>query len=152
MDASGLLRNEALQPVMRELMRRLIDDPETAAFIMRLPPPRVAMMYHAALMRTSTPVPASGDAPLTAERVCASVLDAYALRARPAEANASRMRGLGADVCCRVRGDSLPLLEEALVAHEARLQHRVAGLALAGCDATVARPQRATADVSPTMP
>ncbi|CAJ1037501.1 hypothetical protein Q4I32_007762 [Leishmania shawi] len=150
MDFEGLLANDALRPLMSEFALHLMDHPDTAYLISRLPPPKIAMLYHAALLRSSTTVPLQGEFTHRTERLCASVLDAYALRDGGVKESAPGMHGarmrsvwpvaadeaLGAMTICPVlcrrlaeAEDEYPMLEEALAAREARLQHCIATLA-----------------------
>ncbi|AYU83385.1 hypothetical protein CGC21_12540 [Leishmania donovani] len=150
MDFEGLLTHDALRPLMSEFALHLMDHSDTASLISRLPPPKMAMLYHAALLRSSTAVSAQGEFTHGAERLCASVLDAYALRDGGVKGetpgmDGARMRSVwtitaeeapAAMIICPALCQRLveaegkhPFLEEALAAREARLQHRIVTLA-----------------------
>lgn len=150
MDFEGLLTNDALHLLMGEFALHLMDHPDTASLISRLPPPKIAMLYHAALLRSSTAAPTQGEFTHGAERLCASVLDAYALRDGGVKGGTPGMDGTcmrsvwpmtaeetpATMIICPASCQRLleaegthPFLEEALAAREARLQHRILTLA-----------------------
>ncbi|KAG5465336.1 hypothetical protein CUR178_00038 [Leishmania enriettii] len=147
MEFEGLLTNEALRPLLGEFALHLMDHSDTASLIARLPPPKTAMLYHAALLRCPTTATTKGERMYQAERLCASVLDAYGLRGGAVKESTPRAHGActrpmcpmtdsdGAakmTICpalCRRLAEvevTHPLLEEALAAREARLQHYIA--------------------------
>ncbi|KAL7706658.1 hypothetical protein N2W54_003848 [Lotmaria passim] len=78
MDFESFIQSEAMQPLRIVYTRALLDCPETAAIIARLPPPKMAQFYHAALVRASAADTGAAQ-PLTAEHLCAHVLSARGL-------------------------------------------------------------------------
>ncbi|KAG5464596.1 hypothetical protein GH5_00045 [Leishmania sp. Ghana 2012 LV757] len=165
MDFEGLLTNEALRPLLSEFALHLMDHSDTASLIARLPPPKTAMLYHAALLRCPTAATTKGERLYQAERLCASVLDAYGLRGGTVKESTPRVHGACTrPVCPMTASDGAaemtvcpalcrrlaevevthPLLEEALAAREARLQHHIATM-FAG-----APPSFSTSQMSPS--
>ncbi|KAG5463865.1 hypothetical protein LSCM1_00038 [Leishmania martiniquensis] len=149
MDFEALLSRGALSPLMSEFALHLIDRSDTASLMARLPPRRIALLYHAALLRRPVTAPTKGECLYETERLCASVLDAYGLcngdveegtpgghvaRMRPAGSGIANDGAAAMGMCpalCRRLAEvemTHPLLEEALAARESRLQHHIATL------------------------
>ncbi|KPA79871.1 hypothetical protein ABB37_04946 [Leptomonas pyrrhocoris] len=78
MNFESFLQSETLRPLSAVYSRALLDCSETASVIARLPPPKIALIYHAALMRT-TAIAEDGAQPLTAEHLSARIVSAYGL-------------------------------------------------------------------------
>jgi hypothetical protein len=104
MDFETFLQSEALRPLSIIYSRALLDCPETASVIARLPPPRIAMLYHAALMRAHV-MEEDRAHTQAAERISARIVSAYGLasaeppapstRQRPQKQSGAAVQGLG---------------------------------------------------------
>ncbi|KAG5489917.1 hypothetical protein JKF63_00034 [Porcisia hertigi] len=150
MDFEALLTNDALHPLMSEFALHLMDHPDTASLISRLPAPSIAMLYNTALLCSSASTRLQDKSTQETERLCALVLDTYALRSNGIDKGKPEVRGTGKQwVRPRSVGDSSataivyaplcgqffeaegtqPLLEEVLAVREAQLQHCIATLA-----------------------
>ncbi|KAK7197224.1 hypothetical protein NESM_000668300 [Novymonas esmeraldas] len=151
MNFEALMQSEALRPLVSVFALQLMDDPDTAAIVSRMSPSQTARLYHTALVRAPSAVPAQAAAPPVPEQLCAAVLSTYALRVEEREeAFALGMCGsqapsawpvLASDgpqvlhlaplPCRRLAEleDVHPGWEEALAAREVQLQHCIASLA-----------------------
>ncbi|KPI88204.1 hypothetical protein ABL78_2708 [Leptomonas seymouri] len=84
MDFESFLQSEALRPLSIIYSRALLDCPETASMIGRLPPPKIALLYHAALM-PSPLMETDVTQPQVAERLSARIVSAYCLAGKDHE-------------------------------------------------------------------